>query len=116
MTPLDAFNRELRLLGYAYALVPGGAEACGCDPINKVVYIGYDLDPITIGIVGLHELGHSMNAPTMMMLRLFRPVAYTGELQAWAWAELKMPAGYEEQFNKMKEFGLSSYYYREGQL
>lgn len=109
MTPLDVFHRLLKDTGYAATLLPGGGTFCGCDKSDRVIYIGQDLDPVTQGIVGLHELGHAVCESEFYSFRYVVEVAYCIELQAWAWAESKMPPGYEEQFEALKEYGLSSY-------
>jgi len=95
---------------------------------DRVVYLGRDLDEVTQGIVGLHELGHKLGQTVDFMLGMVpvmlnqelrglvsdqdsmaRMLLYATELGAWAWAESKMPPGYEKEFQECRAYGLISY-------
>ncbi len=113
-TPMDAFLEELRKAGWALCVLPGGPEYCAADMWNSVIYLGSDLTETEKGIVGLHELGHHHTIDSFPGIDVFflilRPeVSYAMELAAWDWARSKMPPGFENDFEKTKETGLSSY-------
>jgi hypothetical protein len=129
--PIDAavaaFRRELREAGFALTHVPGGTEACKCDPVDRVVYIGSDIKSEKAqAIIGLHELGHAFAdvgrfacEGTMMLLRgSDEYVRYAVELAAWEWAERAL-AGADldtlAELDSWRAYGLNSYR-REEQL
>lgn len=111
-TPLQVFLHEMHLLGFALVRGPGGygAGECYCDWHAKVVSIGRDMDDVTAGIVGLHELGHYHSKTELCPAFILRhAVPYVEELNAWLWAASKMPPGYDHEFQVMRAFGLNSY-------
>jgi len=112
MTPMDVFLTELKKTNVAFTLVPGGEEECRFDWFDSVIYLGKDLSPVVLGIVGLHELGHMVTSdfyPKELRLLMNPIMLWCLELSAWDWAEKKMPPGYEKEFEEIKTFGLSSY-------
>ena len=117
-TPDEVFARELTRLGYTVA--PMAGVQGGCDFLHRIIYIGEGVPAVTRAIVGLHELGHAHTAeppsPETALLALLgreteatHAVRYANELAAWAWAETKMPPGYEDAFEATKRHGLRSY-------
>lgn len=109
MTPLEKLHQLLPFCGFALVTVPGAGEVCRCDKFNKVITLGVELDDVTLGIVGLHELGHALVTNYYSDFRYIQEVAYSLELQAWAWAEKRVPPGYEKEFVMLKEHGLNTY-------
>jgi hypothetical protein len=121
MTPMDVFLEELKKSGWAYTIVPGGQRHACARHDMKVIEIGRDVEEELRGVVGLHELGHAhtndqfidKNHPNFSawMCRTNPTVRYAVEVAAWAWAESKMPPGYEKEFERAKEIGLETYRY-----
>lgn len=110
-TPMDVLHRELKIAGYALARVPGGPEACHADIANKVVRVGDQIPAVYAGIIGLHELGHAFtyhnfSVPNLLCDGMAR---YSAEFAAWAWAESKIPTGYEMAFNALRAVSLETY-------
>jgi len=118
------FLTELGQVGYSMTRTPGGLEQCGCDYRNKLIYLGADAPEPYVWIAALHELGHANTlrnffepgldeheALVLCNLRraLDRHFKYAEELAAWSWAESRLVAGYEAEFQRLRTRALTTY-------